>query len=84
MIWVELEPDPSHRPDDTWENETISAVLEWVFLIIDLIRGAVERYEKTVVELLHRDNFNLEAIRDNMTRVTSNGEMMKESSSRMF
>lgn len=57
---------PQHKPDDTDRGETMSAVLNCIFLIIDLLKYVKEQYVRRVVEMLHWQNFDKEAIRINL------------------
>lgn len=40
----------------------MSAVLDWVNLLMELFKGGAEQYAKKVVELLHCDNFDIDPI----------------------
>lgn len=64
MIGMEPEPVPSYSYENIWQNKTMSAVLDWLFLVMELYESAAERYAKKVVELLHCDNFDIDAARD--------------------
>lgn len=68
-----MKPDsaPSDRSDDTGRSETMSAVLDYVFLIMELFKGGTWYHVKQVVELLHCDNFYVKVVNDNVSSVTS-------------
>lgn len=51
--WQKIESVPSHKSDNTGITETISDVLDWVFLIMVLLTGGAKRYAKKGSELLH-------------------------------
>lgn len=60
MINKEPESVPLRRSEDTGRSKTISAVLGWAFLIIELLNGQAEQHEKGVIKLLHCGSFDME------------------------
>lgn len=71
-----------HRSDDTGGNETMSAVLDFPSLIMELFKGSLKRYAKKVVELLYCNNFDIEAVQDNLESDKSCIELVRASFSK--
>lgn len=59
-----LEPTilPFYRSDDTKRSETMSAVLDWSFPALEVLKSGAEWFAKKVVELLHCDNLYLDTL----------------------
>lgn len=76
---IGMEPDSvlSNRSDCTWRSETLSAVPDWAFLIMNLYKCGAERYERKVVKLLHCNKFSLEEIKDNLKSVKSCSDLVQ-------
>lgn len=62
---------------DAAKSETMSHVLDWSFLIIDLVKEYAERYRKDIVKLLHIDHIYIKKIWYNLKIMASYSELVR-------
>lgn len=65
-------------------SEIMAAVPNVVHLILELFKSDAKWHAKKVVDLLHCDHADIEAVQNKLKVVTSYSDLVRESSSRML
>lgn len=81
LIGTESEFVPPYTSGDTARSKTISAVIQWLYVIRKPFKIGAEQHAKKVAELIHCYNFDIKAICNKLQSVIWCSEFVCKTSS---